>query len=274
MITASIVTYKTNENELSRVLQCALDANLDLVYVVDNSPTDTLRSIVSQLSSDKILYIYGQGNIGFGSGNNIAIRKALESGSVYHIILNPDIIFDRNAIHGLVSYMQNHEEIGVVVPKLTYPDGRFQASAMLLPSPFVIFARRLMPESVVRLINGRYELLDYDLSVPREVPNVCGCFILIKSETLDKAGLFDERFFMYFEDFDLVRRIHQYAKVVYFPKVSIIHAHAAEHRKNRSLLKASIKSAVQYFNKWGWIFDYDRIKRNKFSLSDKSIILV
>lgn len=273
MITASIVTYKTKENELRRILQCALEANLDLVYVVDNSPTDSLRSILTQFSIDKVLYIYGQGNIGFGSGNNIAMRKALEIGSVYHIILNPDIIFDRNAIRGLITYMQNHKEVGVVVPKLTYPDGRFQAAAMLLPSPFVIFARRLMPQSIVRFINERYELLDCDLSVPREVPNVCGCFILIRSETLDKAGIFDERFFMYFEDFDLVRRLHQHAKVVYYPKVSIIHAHAAEHRKNKALLRASIKSAIKYFNKWGWFWDIDRIKRNKFSLSDKSIIL-
>lgn len=273
MITASIVTYKTKEDELRRVLNCSLEADLDCVYVVDNSPTDSLRSIVSQFKSDKLLYIYGQGNIGFGSGNNIAMRKALESGSLYHIILNPDIIFDRNAIHGLITYMQNHKEVGVVVPKLTYPDGRFQAAAMLLPSPFVIFARRLMPQSVVRLINGRYELLDCDLSVPREVPNVCGCFILIKSDTLDKAGLFDERFFMYFEDFDLVRRIHQHAKVVYYPKVSIVHAHAAEHRRNKALLKASIKSAIKYFNKWGWFWDIDRIKRNKYSLSNNSILV-
>lgn len=272
MITASIVTYKTNKDELKRVLNCSLDSGINKVYVVDNSPSDALQSVIESLDPSRVDYIFGQGNVGFGSGNNIAIRKAIESRSDYHIILNPDIIFDKASIDGLLQYMLEHNDTGLIVPKLTYPDGRFQAAAMLLPTPIDIFGRRLLPQKIVSIINGRYELRNYNLDVPRDVPNVCGCFMLARTSVLKIIGGFDESFFMYFEDFDLVRRIHQRSKVIYFPQVTIIHAHAAEHRKNKVLLKAGIKSAIQYFNKWGWLFDRERKIVNKYALSDESII--
>ena len=127
-------------------------------------------------------------------------------------------------------------------------------------------------EKTLKKINGRYELRNYNLDVTRDVPNVCGCFMLARTSALKAVAGFDERFFMYFEDFDLVRRIHQHWKVIYYPIVSIVHAHAAEHRKNKVLLKAGIKSAIQYFNKWGWLFDRERSKVNRYAISDESII--
>ena len=93
MISASIVTFKTKHNELRRIIECAINSLIDYVYIIDNSPTDDLRTIVSEFDSNKLEYIFGQGNIGFGSANNIGIRKGLDKGAEFHIILNPDIIF-------------------------------------------------------------------------------------------------------------------------------------------------------------------------------------
>lgn len=79
---------------------------------------------------------------------------------------------------------------------------------------------------------------------------------------------FDERYFMYCEDFDLMRRIHRVAATLYFPDISIVHDHAKESYKSRKMLAAHIKSAIRYFNKWGWIFDRDRRKMNKAILKE------
>lgn len=84
--------------------------------------------------------------------------------------------------------------------------------------------------------------------------------------------MFDDRYFMYFEDYDLVRRIHRISKTVFYPAVVIIHDHATEHRTNKRLLKISIQSAIRYFNKWGWIFDRERQKINKNAFSPENII--
>lgn len=78
-------------------------------------------------------------------------------------------------------------------------------------------------------------------------------------QKVEESGeFFDGRFFMYFEDFDLIRRLHKVGRTVYFPDVEIVHDHAAESYKSRKMLLAHIRSAVRYFNKWGWIFDRER----------------
>ena len=272
MITASLVIYKTKHDELRKILTCCINSPLDKVYIVDNSPSDDLSTIVSSFETDKFEYIYGQGNVGFGHANNIGIRKTIELGSKYHIILNPDIVFETKSIETMVQFMDSHDGIGMLTPALIYPDGRNQGAAMMLPTPFDMFGRRLLPKYFADKINNHYELRKCDLTKIREVPNMCGCFMFCRTEILQKAGLFDERFFMYFEDFDLVRRVHKYAKIAYLPTTYVIHAHAAEHRKSKFLLKESIKSAVKYFNKWGWIIDVDRRNWNKAVLEEDSII--
>lgn len=272
MITASIVTFKTKPVELKRIIQCSINSIIDIVYIIDNSPTDELRTLVSNFKSHKLIYIYGQGNIGFGRANNIGIKKSLEKGSEYHIILNPDIIFESEGFEMMKDFMDRHNDVGMMAPKLIYPDGKPQVTAMMLPTPLDMFGRRLLPNFIKERINEHYELRNCDLSVSRCIPNICGCFMFIRTSVLTMSGLFDDRFFMYFEDFDLVRRVHKVSIIAYFPHATVIHAHAAEHRTNRFLLKESIKSAIKYFNKWGWIFDSERRQWNKDVFKDESII--
>jgi GT2 family glycosyltransferase len=79
----------------------------------------------------------------------------------------------------------------------------------------------------------------------------------------EKVGLFDERYFMYPEDIDITRGMHQHYKTLYWPEVSIVHAHRAESYKSKKMLKIHIVNMIKYFNKWGWIFDSKRKHVNK-----------
>lgn len=270
MITASLVLYKSKLSEVHTVLNCVENSCIQKVFVIDNSPTDQLRTSVKQYT--KAEYVYGQGNIGFGAANNIGMKASIELGAQYHIILNPDIIFKERVISGLRLYMDSHPDIGLIKPALTYPDGRFNASAFMLPSPYTYICKKIIPSRFTKKQTYRRQLRDLDLSVPREVPNMSGSFLFIRNEVLKRVGLFDDRFFMYFEDFDLVRRIHKESKIVFYPHETMIHAHAAEHRKNFRLFLKGAVSAVKYFNKWGWLFDADRRKWNAEVRMDKNII--
>ncbi len=271
MITASLVLYKSKPSEVARVLGCVEKSIIDIVFVVDNSPTEKLRELVNKVST-KSVYLFGQGNVGYGAGNNIGIRKAIETGSKYHAILNPDIIFKAEVIDHLVSYMDIHQDAGLIKPQLTHLDNSFEGTAMLLPTPLDTFGRRLLPKAWVDKINNRFELRNQDLTVIRNVPIFSGSFLFIRTSVFEKVGLFDDRYFMYFEDFDLVRRIHKVSKTVFYPYDTIIHAHAAEHKINKKLLLISIKSAIKYFNKFGWFFDSERRKWNKEAQSGISIL--
>ncbi len=93
-----------------------------------------------------------------------------------------------------------------------------------------------------------------------ELPVVSGCFMFCRSKALKEVNGFDDRFFMYFEDVDLSRRIGENYKNLYLPGVKITHGFNKASYKSLKLMKAHIASAVKYFNKWGWFLDGYRRK--------------
>lgn len=270
MLTASIVVYKTQELELQTVVDCALDSTIDTIYIVDNSPSNELQKLIESYQSDRLVYIFGQGNIGYGAAHNIAIDKSLELGSDYHIILNSDIIFEAGTIETLSKFMDKHPDIGSVMPNVVYPDRKLQRLCKLLPTPFDIFARRVFPKSWVARRNRRFEMHFMGYDKIWNCPYLSGCFMFLRNSVLRQIGGFDDRFFMYFEDTDLIRRMYRVSKTVFYPYVTITHAHKAEHRTNKTLLKISIESAIKYFNKYGWLFDRERRKFNKEACSSSN----
>jgi hypothetical protein len=98
-----------------------------------------------------------------------------------------------------------------------------------------------------------------------EVPNLSGCFMLMRCDALKYAGMFDDRFFMYLEDTDLSRRINQQFQTVYYPEVSIIHHYEKGSYKSNKLLLYHISSAFKYFAKYGWFFDTVRTTVNNIT---------
>lgn len=261
MITASIVTYKTNRVELATVLRCVVESEVERVYIVDNSPGDELRDFAE--FSPKVEYIFGHGNVGYGAAHNIAIRRSIDSGAKYHVVINPDIQFSDGVIEELVSYMDNNADVGHVMPRVVYPDGELQYLCKMLPTPMDLIFKRFLPLSLTQKSMYKFQLKFTGYQYEMNVPYLSGCFMFFRCAALSEVGLFDERFFMYPEDIDITRRMHARFRTMFYPKVTIIHAHAAAHRVNKKMLWISIKNMVKYFNKWGWIFDAQRRKVNK-----------
>ena len=129
--------------------------------------------------------------------------------------------------------------------------------------------RRFIPKSWGKKRNDRYclKMSGYDKVI--NPPCLSGCFMFLRLSVLAENSIFfDEGYFMYCEDFDLMRRLHRVSKTLYFPRVQIIHDHQKESYKNRKMLIAHIKSAVRYFGKFGWWFDRDRREMNKKILQE------
>ena len=273
MLTASIVIYKTDISELLTIIDCALRSVISTIFIIDNSPSNELQTIIDNYQSSKLVYIYGQGNIGYGAGHNIAIKKSLELNADYHIILNPDIIFNEGVIESLWQFMEKNPSIGLVMPKVIYPNGSLQRLCKLLPTPFDIFARRILPRRWIEKRNKKFEMHFMGYNKVWDCPYLSGCFMFLRNSILKQVGGFDERYFMYSEDIDLSRRIHRISRTIFYPYVTIIHAHKAEHKTNKLLLKISIISTIKYFNKYGWIFDKERRLFNKQAQQDRAGIL-
>ena len=264
-LSASIVLYNTKIDELKRVIDSYFAyIGEKQLFLVDNSPTDSLKEIVKIYPNNDIYYIFNNENMGYGKAHNIAIKKSIEQELPYHIILNPDIIIEEGTLEKLTIYMEQHPEIGNIMPKIIYPNGELQYLCKLLPSPIDLIFRRFIPIKRWKdAINERYELHSFGYDKIKNIPNLSGCFMFLRTEALKKVGLFDENIFMYLEDIDLNRRIHLKYKTIYYPDATVTHEHQKESYKSKKLLKAHIKSAIYYFNKYGWFFDKERTNINR-----------
>ena len=265
IVTISVVFYKNKATDLNTILTSVYNygsfkKNI-ILYIIDNSPTDELKTLCPD---DRTVYIHNPSNPGFGAAHNIGIKKAIEIGSKYHFIINPDIFFERNVIEKMVNAMDKDAGIGMIMPQVLNLDGSIQNLPKLLPTPFSIILRKLKkPRAIYNQFINRYELRNVPNDKIYNVPILSGCFTLLNLEAIRMVGIYDDKFFMYFEDWDLSRRMHQHYKTLYYPKVSVYHGYDSGANKNFKLFIIFIKSAIHYFNKWGWFFDSERRKVNK-----------
>jgi GT2 family glycosyltransferase len=262
----SIVLYHNREEQIKKAIESVLNTDLNItLYLVDNSSTNSLGEL--ERIDKRIVYIFNNSNLGFGKAHNIALKKSIEKNIPYHLVLNPDVYFEKGVLEELYNFMENNKDVGLVMPKILYPDGNIQYLCKLLPTPLDLFGRRFLNfgpfKKIVEKRNEIYELKFTGYDKIMEVPYLSGCFMFIRTEVLKRVGLFDERFFMYLEDTDLSRRIHRVAKTVYYPYVYIYHEYGKGSYKSLKLLYYHIKSAIKYFNKYGWFFDKEREEINR-----------
>ncbi|KUJ50604.1 glycosyltransferase [Chryseobacterium sp. JAH] len=264
-VTASIVLYNTDKKELERIVKNLFDNYKSLIlYLIDNSPTDVLKM---QFERENIIYIFNPSNPGFGAAHNIALKEALLIGSEYHLVVNPDTYFNEDIISPMIEYMQQNPDVGMMMPRILNEDGTIQNLPKLLPSPYSVLMRKLKkPTTIYKRFINNYELRFIDENLIYNAPILSGCFTIIKMRVLQELGCYDDKFFMYFEDWDLSRRIHRHYKTIYFPKVSVYHGYHSGANKSRKLFKIFINSAITYFNKWGWFSDRERALINKETL--------
>ena len=164
--------------------------------------------------------------------------------------------------------MSINADVGLLAPKIFNPDGTIQYSVKLLPSPANLIVRRFVPiNALKKRLDFNYEFHFFNFDKIIEIPYAMGCFLFINTKAFKKVTGFDERFFMYPEDIDLTRRIHEHYKTIFYPKVTITHKHGRGSYSNKKLLYYHVTSMIKYFNKWGWVFDKRRREVNKKILS-------
>ena len=132
LVTASIVTYKNKKEVLDAAVTSFLNTGMDVfLYIIDNSPDDTIRQ---WYNDPRVEYIYNNANIGFGAAHNIIMRDISKLGK-YHLVLNPDIRFENGVLEKLYHFMEENPNIGNCMPRIVYPDGNLQYLCKLLPTP-------------------------------------------------------------------------------------------------------------------------------------------
>lgn len=210
--------------------------------VVDNASTDQSVEMVRK-EFPEIQLIANKENVGYPAANNQGLRLLGVDGPVkserprYCLLLNPDTEVPVDALAKLLNYLDSHDDIGVIGPKLVLPDGQLDlACRRSFPTPEVSSYRmlglsRLFPKS--RRF-GRYNMTYLDENTIADVDSVVGAFMMIRTSALAHVGLLDERFWMYGEDLDWAKRIKDQGwRVVYYPPVEVLHIKRASSRQNK-----------------------------------------
>lgn len=265
MLNVSIVLYNPDWTQVSNLCDELLRAKcVRRIFLVDNSSEMTYSSE----EKEKITYLWNKGNnLGYGAAHNIAIRQSVRWHTPLHLVINSDVWINAEDLDLLHDFMMEHGEVGSLMPKVVFPNGELQYLCKLLPTPWNVFARRFLPMKWTKKSNDRYELRNMSYDRPMNVPYLSGCFMLLQTEAVLKARLFDERYFMYPEDIDLTRTIHRDYLTLYYPAVTIIHDHAKASYHNWKMTWVHVVNMCRYFNKWGWLFDKERRLFNCLTLS-------
>lgn len=184
------------------------------IIVVDNNSQDGLVQEINQISDIK--FIQSLENLGYSGGNNLGIRAALKNDADYVFILNPDTEVKPDCIHKLIIGMVN-TKAGIGGPKILFPDKKtiwFAGGIMDLNN--VLNRHRGVDEKDV----GQYdEIMETDF--------VTGAAMMVRSDVFEKIGLFDEKYFMYYEDSDFCLRAKKIGfKIFYFPSAVVYHENA------------------------------------------------
>ena len=124
----------------------------------------------------------------------MAIENSIVEKIPYHLVINPDVYFSAGVLSELKKFCDADKKIGLITPKVLYPDGCIQHNCRLIPSFFDLFIRRFLPKNWFSnyRIKNEFRFSNYDTIM--EVPFISGCFMFFK-QLLKQIGQFDERFF-------------------------------------------------------------------------------
>ncbi len=268
MLNASIVLYNPDWQEVELIVRTLLQSPIvHKIYLIDNSETEAKLTHIT-FDSNNVKYYFLNKNVGYGTAHNIALRESIAQGIKYHLVVNSDIQFNPDILTSLATYMDEHPTIGHIMPKVVYPNGETQYLCKLLPTPLDLFGRRFLPKRWTQKCNNQFELRASGYNKIMNIPYLSGCFMFLRTEALQQVGLFDEHFFMYPEDIDLTRRMHQQYQTLFYPHATIVHAHRAASYKSKRYLWIHITNLCRYFNKWGWFFDKERTRINNICIKD------
>jgi len=245
-VSGGIVTYNNGE-----IIRDCLDAILKntrgvdfKLYIFDNASTDNTLAIIEEYFG---IYVFeSKTNRGFGYGHNYILNH-IESD--YHTVINPDIIIDNDVITALCTVLERNSDVGMITPKILNPDGSEQFLPQRDPNIRFVILSKFKPFYFYRKI---YTCENERKSKPTVIDSSTGCFFIISTEVFREVNGFDERYFMYFEDADLSRKVRRKYKIVFHPGYYVYHGWKRENTRSLKGIKIFMQSMMKYLMKWNF----------------------
>lgn len=241
-----IVSYNTREilRDCLRSLAKVDGINFETI-VSDNGSADGSVQMIKEFKWVRL--VENKRNLGFARANNVARKIARGE---YVLFLNSDTVVNKEALSQTVNYLKAHEDVGSVTCKLVLPNGELDRDTRRrFPTPMISFNKLFLGRS------NNYWYMDVDENTTHEVDVIQGAFHLTRKKLLDQVGWFDEDYFLDGEDIDLCWRIKELGyKIVYYPKVSIVHVKKASKKAQKSSLAVTsgVRAMEIFYRKHIW----------------------
>jgi GT2 family glycosyltransferase len=262
-VSVIIVSFNTRE-VLRQCLQSVLDDSASLVteiLVVDNASTDGSPEMVEQ-DYPQVTLLRSEINLGFGGGNNLALRQARGR---YFVLLNSDAFFVPGALALAIQHMDESPQVGLGGCRLIGRDGSSQPSARCFHSVVgdLVVLTGLAARFPKSRFFGSFDRTWADEHKPARVDWVPGAFAIVRPSALNTVGFFDTDFFLYYEEVDLCLRMKRAGiPVWYWPDIAVIHLGGESSRQHTALDYSSraaqvvlwrMRSTFLYYRKHhGW----------------------
>jgi N-acetylglucosaminyl-diphospho-decaprenol L-rhamnosyltransferase len=253
-VTAIVVNYNTRDLLrpcIDALRASAVGLRLQTV-IVDNASRDDSASLLRTEFADCEL-LFNAENVGFGRANNQAL--ALARGR-YVLLLNTDAFVAPDSLERTVRYLDENPRCGLLGVRLEGRDGELQPSCRYFPTPWSEFLSttglaRFFPRT--RMVDN----MDWDHAAVRECDWVPGCYYLVRRSVIDQVGLFDPRYFLYYEEVDHCRAVKAAGwAVVFYPDTTVVHiggesakTDAAITGAGRQISALQIESGLLYYRK-------------------------
>ncbi len=244
-----IVTYNSSQTIHACVESLIPELNSipGEIIIVDNNSTDDTQIILKELETQhsELCIKLNRANRGFASGNNQAL--SLAQGKQI-LILNPDTIVQTGVLAGLLDELEKSEQIGIVAPRLQFPDGRIQKTCRRFPRHtdvlYNIFGLAyFFPQSAHF---NAWKMGDFDHENRCQVDQPAGAALLIKGELFRNLKGFDLNFPMFFNDVDLCKRVKDTGfEIWYLPEYVIKHFGGVSVKQAK--IKMTLSSQISFF---------------------------
>lgn len=189
---------------------------------MDNASTDGSPEMVAE-QFPEVTLIRSEENLGFARANNLAIKRT--TGSVLALV-NSDVIVHPGCLETLAAFLDHHDSVGLVGPRVIGGDGNVQQTRRRLPGVWNTLCRTLALDRVFskRSIFSGHEMRHFAHDSRAEAEVLSGCFWVARKKAVDEVGGLDERFFFYMEDVDWCKRFADIGwKMMFVPEATAIH---------------------------------------------------
>jgi len=257
VINLSIALVSHNSYDDLKLLMPSLKEGLkniqsEILLVDNNSEDDSVRFIKEHYP--EVILTENKKKYGYGANQNKNLNRAKGR---YVLFMNADMVIMPDTLSILCQFMEHHSDVGICSANVLNVDGTLQYLNKQYPSLLDLILRRFVPNCLENMFKTRlhyYEMRETGYAFPIDIPFISGCFMFCRTSIIRAVKGFDETYFLYFEDVDLCRKVQKYARTVSCPDAEVIHRWERAAHKELKWFIIFVKSAIQYFNKWGYAF--------------------